>query len=67
MKLTDYEQKMLDGAEGEIKQKAMELIVWYGNVLEAEQLCQVSWADLFCGLPGYLNEVKSDQFDDMFS
>ena len=67
MKLTDYEQKVLDGAAGEVKQKAMALIVRYGNVLDAERLCQMTWADLFCAAHGYLDVVKSDQFDDIFS
>jgi predicted aconitase len=58
---------MLDGGEGVVKQKAMELIVRYGNVLEAERLCQVTWADLFCGAHGYLDVVRSDQFNDIFS
>ena len=49
MKLSDNEKKMLDGDEGLPKQKAMELIVRYGKVIGAEELCPVTWADLFCG------------------
>ena len=49
MKLSEKEQKMLDGGVGPVKQKAMELIVRYGNVIGAEVLCRVTWADLFCG------------------
>ena len=38
MKLTDDEQAMLDGKEGPAKQKAMELLVKYGEALGAERL-----------------------------
>jgi predicted aconitase len=38
MKLTDDEKAMLDGKEGAAKQKAMELLVRYGEALGAERL-----------------------------
>ncbi len=38
MKLTDDEQAMLDGREGPAKQKAMDLLVRYGEALGAERL-----------------------------
>lgn len=38
MKLTDDEKAMLDGKEGPAKQKAMDLLVRYGNALGAERL-----------------------------
>jgi predicted aconitase len=67
MKLSDAEKRMLDGHEGVVKQKALELIVRYGKVLGAESLCRVTWADLFCGAHAYLDVVRSDDFDEMFS
>lgn len=38
MKLTAHEQAMLDGAHGRAKQKAMDLLVRYGEALGAERL-----------------------------
>jgi predicted aconitase len=40
MKLTDAEQAMLDGASGKAKQKAMDLLVRYGEALGAERLVE---------------------------
>ena len=42
MKLTDHEQAMLDGSEGRAKQKAMDLLVRYGEALGAERLASQS-------------------------
>ncbi|KHF41601.1 aconitase X [Halalkalibacter okhensis] len=38
MRLTEHEQAMLDGKEGPAKQKAMDLLVRYGEALGAERL-----------------------------
>ena len=35
---------MLDGSEGPLKQKAMENILAYARVVEAEELCMVTKA-----------------------
>jgi len=67
MKLSDEEKRILDGREDLARQKALELIVRYGNVVEAEELCQVSWADLFCGAHAYLDVITSNDFDELFS
>ena len=67
MKLSKKEQKMLDGDEGPVRQKAMELIVRYAKVIGAEALCPVTWADLFCGCHEYLEVVGSGDFDEVFS
>jgi predicted aconitase len=67
MKLTDKDKKMLDGFEGRTKQKAMEFIVRYGKVIGAEELCPVTWADLFCGSHAYLDVIGSGNFDEVFS
>jgi len=58
---------MLDGSEGAVKQKAIELIVRYAKVLGAQELCRVTWADLFCGCHEYLDVSGSDDFDAVFS
>jgi predicted aconitase len=42
MKLTDDEKAMLDGAKGKAKQKAMDLLMRYGEALGAERLVNVS-------------------------
>jgi hypothetical protein len=40
MKLSDAERAMLDGCEGAAKQKAMDLLVRYGEALGAERLVE---------------------------
>ena len=42
MNLTDDEKAMLDGAKGKAKQKAMDLLVRYGEALGAERLVNVT-------------------------
>ncbi len=60
VRLTDYEQKMLQGEMGAFKQKAMEFIVRYAKVLSAEELCEVSRATLFIGAQHYLDCYPPD-------
>ena len=67
MRLSTEEKSMLDGGSGPVKQKAIELIVRYGEVLGADNLCRVTWADLFCGWHQYLEVAQSDDFDAVFS
>jgi len=67
MQLTDAEKRMLDGGDGPVRQKAIELIVRYAAVLGADRLCRVTWADLFCGRHAYLAVAGSDDFDAVFS
>lgn len=67
MKLTDQDKEILDGKKGRAARKAMELLVRYGAVMDAESLCDVTWADLFCGSHSYLDVAKSDDFDTVFS
>ena len=52
MKLTPDEQSLLDGAGGKAKQKAMELLVRYGEALGAERLVAT---DNIAGVPGSSN------------
>ena len=42
LKLTEYEQEMLDGKFGRYKQVAMEHIVEFANVMDAEELVESS-------------------------
>jgi len=42
MNLSDKDKKMLDGDFGTAKQKAIELIVRYGQAMGAEELCTVT-------------------------
>lgn len=67
MELSDQEKSILDGRQGPVKQKALELIVRYADVVQAPRLCRVTWADLFCGSHAYLDVVHSNNFDDVFS
>ena len=55
MKLTDYEQRMLQGEMGAFRQKAMEFNVRYAGVLGAEDMCEVARATLFIGAQHYLD------------
>lgn len=67
MKLSEETKRILDGQGGAAKQKALELIVRYARVLDVDELCRVTWADLFCGLHDYLTVVPADDFDTVFS
>jgi predicted aconitase len=52
LKLTSEEQSMLDGTAGKARQKAMELLVRYGDALGAERLVAT---DNIAGVPGSSN------------
>ena len=67
MQLTDDDKRMLDGQKGAAAQEAMSLLVRYGDIIGAEALCSVTWADLFCGYHDYLDVAKSKDFDTVFS
>lgn len=58
VKLTEYEQAMLDGKFGALRRQAMKKTVEYANVLGASELCEVTKAHLFCGLHSYLSAYK---------
>ena len=49
MKLTDDEHAMLDGREGKAKQKAMQLLVRYGEALGVERFVNTTNV---AGVPG---------------
>jgi predicted aconitase len=59
MKLTDSEQAMIDGREGKAKQKAMELLVRYGEALNCERFVDTTNV---AGVPGYFAPVLLDYY-----
>ncbi len=67
VKLTEYEAEMLSGAHGPLRQKAMENIVAYAVALGADELCEVSKATLFMGAHEYLDVLKTDNYEKIFS
>ncbi|MCG8617417.1 MAG: aconitase X catalytic domain-containing protein, partial [Desulfobacterales bacterium] len=67
MRLTDQEKAILDGKKGGAASEAMALMVRYGEVIGAEEMCRVTWADLFCGAHNYLDVAGSSDFDDIFA
>lgn len=67
VKLTEYEQRMLNGEFGEFKQVALQNIVKYAEVLGAEELCEVTKATVYLGAHPYLDVVNSDNYDEIFS
>jgi predicted aconitase len=54
MTLTDTERAMLDGSEGKARQKAMDLLVRYGEALGAERFVNTTNV---AGVPAYYNSV----------
>jgi predicted aconitase len=47
VKLSDYENRLLDGEAGKLKQVAMQNIVRYAEILGAQSLCEVTKATVF--------------------
>ena len=67
LNLTDFENRIIDGQAGELKQVAMQNIVRYAEILGAQSLCEVTKATVFCGAHHYLETCKSENFDVVFS
>lgn len=65
VRLTEYEQKMLDGEFGRYKQIAMEHVVEFANVMGAEELVKISKVHMCAGCPP-LEYGHSDDFDESF-
>lgn len=65
VKLTEYEQKMLDGEFGRYKQIAMEHVVEFANVMGAEELVKISKVHI-CGAVAPLEYGQSDDLDESF-
>jgi predicted aconitase len=62
MKLTDDEQAMLDGREGKAKQKAMELLVRYGEALGVERFVNTTNV---AGVPGQSSVFLETYYKDV--
>ena len=60
MELTEAERAMLRGEEGEAKQAAMDLLVRYGEALDAERLVET---DNVTGTPGMINEFLANYYE----
>jgi predicted aconitase len=67
VRLSDDEQRMLDGGQGRLKQVAMENVVRYATVLGAGELCEVTKATVFCGAHRYLEVCTCEDFHEVFS
>ena len=65
LKLTPYEQQMLDGEFGRYKQLAMEQVVKYAKVLGAEELIPITKVHLNMGIPP-LDYGVDDDFNEAF-
>lgn len=65
LKLTEYEQKMLDGEFGRYRQIAMQHVVDFANVMGAQELVKISKVHMCLGCPP-LEYGKSDDFDESF-
>jgi len=59
MQLTDAERAMLDGSQGKAKQKAMDLLIRYGDALGATRFVDTTNV---AGVPGYYNPVLLDYY-----
>jgi predicted aconitase len=59
MQLTDAERGMLDGSQGKAKQKAMDLLIRYGEALGAARFVDTTNV---AGVPGYFNPVLLDYY-----
>ena len=55
MKLTPYEQDMLDGKFGRFKQIALENVLKYARVVGAEELVEITKSTLYFGAHSYLS------------
>ena len=49
MKLTDQEQRILDGGEGEIKAMAMSYLVKLGNAFDGREMVDIHYAHMSSG------------------
>ncbi|MBK5260975.1 MAG: aconitase X catalytic domain-containing protein [Peptostreptococcaceae bacterium] len=67
IRLTEFEKKILNGEMGRLKQKSLEKIVQYAEVLGAEELCKVTKATLGLGAQPYLDHIESDDYNEIFS
>jgi predicted aconitase len=68
MRLTDHERAMLDGTHGEAKARAMDLLVRYGEALDAESMVETrNVAGAFNASTPSVRHIAEDGFDRVFS
>ncbi|WP_141334541.1 aconitase X catalytic domain-containing protein [Paenibacillus sp. tmac-D7] len=69
MRLTDEEKRMLDGSDGPAVQKAMDLLIRYGEALGAEKLVETSnVSTTVVASSGYMRDYAAKYgFDALFS
>ena len=67
MKLTPYEQDMLDGKFGRFKQIALENVLKYARVVGAEELVEITKSTLYFGAHSYLETCDADTYDEIFA
>jgi predicted aconitase len=58
MKLTSYEQAMLDGGHGEARRIAMEGLVQLGDAFGAADMVEIGYAHVHAGMALYLHDVE---------
>lgn len=58
---------MRQGAFGAFKQKALENVIAYAQVLGATELCEVTKATIYLGAHPYLEAVDSEDYNEIFS
>ena len=67
LRLTKYEQDMLAGKYGAMKQAALKKICRFAEVLDAEELCEVNYSTMFAGGHPYLNACGTEDPAENFS
>ena len=65
--LNKYEQNILAGDYGKLKKLCLENIVRYAEILNAQGLCEVTKATVFCGAHNYLQVLETDDANEVFS
>ena len=67
MKLNCDEQEMLEGRKGRAKQRAMEILVQYGEALGAERFVDTNNVHLFIGFHPYHEVITVNDGDELVS
>ena len=67
MQCTEDQKKILDGKQGTLKQKTLEVILKYAKALGTDELLPVAKASLFCGAHGYTKAMKTQNLDALIS
>lgn len=67
MRLTEDQRRILQGEQGVLKQKTLEVILKYANAVGADELVPVAKASLFCGAHGYTKAMKTENLEALIS